>query len=861
VRQLVPKARQIPALDGLRGLAVLTVMLHHLVPDLQVFGTTTAIIADFGWIGVDLFFVLSGFLITGVLLDSKTEENYFRNFYWRRILRVWPLYYTMVAAIYLIGPHLKLAAGWNISQYSPFIYVLFVQNILLSDWGIYPLTPSWSLAIEEQFYAFWPLGVRFLSLRTIRYALLSLVCLSPVARGWAVHFGSSWHQIYTFTWFRLDGLATGALIAILFRTPNFNEHVWRRRAKFAAVIGGIGAILTLALHALPKSGTESIWIYSWVALASGGVVLLSAGTKPVAILEISWLRYTGQISYGLYLLHTPVFALMNVISRHIAFNHGKLFFASLVLSKVILAAAVASVSWYGLERPISRFKNYFQKRKIASAEGDKETVPALSNSGEIAHLKKRASQSMMALFVRYGMAIGINVVGTVILSRLVGPKIWGAFAIAQVLYMSSQEIFGRGIANYLIKKETAPSAADIGTTFCLQHLIGLFFLLVAILGANLAAHWYAERELLPLLFAAAVASYLYSWRSIPVALLERDLDYVSVAVVEILDSVVFSATAILFAWIGHPVTGLTIAIAARAFVSTVAAYFLKPVRPALFLSRNSLPGVADFGGFVMGSSMLNIVILFVPALFAGKLVGISGLGQIQMGFSLFGNLLFASAAILRLSFSAYSRMVAYPGELQRIVNNNLETAAATLVPAVVLFAGLSPVWTPFVFGEKWSALPVLLWVLAPAYLLSSVFWGILNSMLAVCGRQRLVFLFLACFMAIYAPTTLLLAAKFGLLGVAAAFSVTHVLLYPFLFWISGRTLGSLRYRKIVFELAKGGLFTSLLWAVSRYSVLAAGVVTCIYLALWYLGNSQTVGALIQVGRTLVSRPIVTVEES
>lgn len=144
---MIHKSQHVTALDGLRGLAVLAVMFHHLVPNFQSLRLEK--VADFGWIGVDLFFVLSGFLITGILVDSKDQSNYFRGFYWRRVLRIWPLYYGLVLLVYLIGPHLCLVANWNISAYSPWIYILFLQNVLIPDWGIYPLTPTCWFAMER----------------------------------------------------------------------------------------------------------------------------------------------------------------------------------------------------------------------------------------------------------------------------------------------------------------------------------------------------------------------------------------------------------------------------------------------------------------------------------------------------------------------------------------------------------------------------------------------------------------------------------------------------------------------------------------------------------------------------------------
>ena len=475
-------------------------------------------------------------------------------------------------------------------------------------------------------------------------------------------------------------------------------------------------------------------------------------------------------------------------------------------------------------------------------------------------LKQRARHSMAALFVRYGLALVISLAGIVLLSRLVGPEIWGAFAIAQVVYMSSQEILGRGIATYLIKQQNAPSTIDIGNTFFLQHLIGLVFLLGSGLFAYPAARWYAHKELIPLLFAAALASYLYAWRSVPVALMERELHYVRVAVVEILDATSFSATAIAFAWFGLPILGLTVALVARSLVSTIAAYLLKPVRPRILLPHDSISSVMDFGGFITASSLLNIVILSIPALLGGWVIGIAKVGQVQMAISLYSSLLFASAAILRLSFSAYSRIVEYPGELQRIVNNNLEAAALFMVPAIVLFAGLSPAWVPWVFGAKWSTLPVLLLAHAPAYLLASVFWGIMSSALVVSGKHRHMFVFLFCFLAVYATLTVLATARLGALGVPLAASTTHVLLYPFLFSMYRRSVGDVRFKKVAAELLRGALFTVLLWWSAQSWGWMAVLAACVYVVFWYLGNSRSLVEFVQLARVLWSRSMIASEE-
>jgi O-antigen/teichoic acid export membrane protein len=479
---------------------------------------------------------------------------------------------------------------------------------------------------------------------------------------------------------------------------------------------------------------------------------------------------------------------------------------------------------------------------------------------ELSALKALAKRSMATLALRYGLVIAIGFAGTVVLSRLVGPRIWGIFAIAQVVCLSSQEIFGRGIATYLIKKKGAPSPLDLRNTFALQQFLGLIFFSGAAVLALPASRWYHSQELVPLLFAAAFASYAYAWRSVPVALLERELDYVKVAFIEILEAATFSGTAMVLAWLGRPIIGLALALVLRSLLPTVLAFTLKPVRPRLFFCRNTVSTVADFGLFVTGISMVNIAILFVPAVFVGKLAGVESLGLAQMAFSLFSNLLFATAAVLRLSFSTYSRLAHYPGELQKTVNNNLETLAMVLAPAIVLFAGLSPLWVPLVFGVKWQLLPQLLLAQAPGYLLVAIFWGIINPALVVSGKHRLIFYYLAGSTTVYALLTWGLTPRLGALGVAVAYSVNHIVCIPILLRIYASVHGRLRSKKVFTEIALGMVCVALLWAAASYNVAAAAGILVTYSAIWYLRNSHAINIVRMFLQGLLSGSAISPQE-
>jgi O-antigen/teichoic acid export membrane protein len=467
------------------------------------------------------------------------------------------------------------------------------------------------------------------------------------------------------------------------------------------------------------------------------------------------------------------------------------------------------------------------------------SLPSLSVSDhKVLLVRRRAARGIATLAMRYGLVIGINLVGTVMLSRLLGPALWGVFAIAQLIYLSSQEVLGRGLATYLIKKEAAPSPADIRSTFALQHLFGLIFLCSAIAGAHPAAHWYGHDALYPLLLAAAVASYGYAWRSVPLALLERDFDYAQIAVIEVLENVFFYAAAIALVYMGYMAAGLALAVILRSWAPTLLAFVLKPVKPALRFHLDNAAAIADFGFAVAASSAVNIAVLSVPAILVGKISGMKALGEAQMAFSLYGNLLFVSAAVLRLNLSTYSRLAEHAGELARSVNQHLEILSVVLVPAIVVFAGLSPIWTVVVFGQKWESLPGLLLAQAPGYLFAAVFWGVLNPALLVSGKHRQLLLWLIAFAVVYTGLAWALIPRWGAVGVAVAFSAAEVWLHPLLFWMYSVLHGRLNYKKIFAEISTGVGSLALLWFAARHSVVGAGVVALLYLAFWFIRNAS-----------------------
>ena len=223
----------IPQLDVLRGVAVLEVMLYHaagLLPALPLERPFSA-----GYTGVDLFFVLSGFLITGILIKSRDSGGYFKNFYARRALRIWPLYYALLIFTFIvlpvIAPQLRTAIFTRSHPWQSFLF--FVQNLMLKRQAFDTLRVTWTLAIEEQFYIVWPVIVRFAPRRMLKPLALFAVLVSLAVR-WSSTSGlTAPVNTYTNTLARLDGLGLGAFLALWIPEAE-GRHV--RQAGVAAIV-------------------------------------------------------------------------------------------------------------------------------------------------------------------------------------------------------------------------------------------------------------------------------------------------------------------------------------------------------------------------------------------------------------------------------------------------------------------------------------------------------------------------------------------------------------------------------------------------------------------------------------------------
>lgn len=354
------------ALDGIRGLAILLVMVHHFtfVEKSPPLDAAIRAASKMGWTGVDLFFVLSGFLITSILLKNKGTARYYAAFYGRRLLRIFPLYYLVLAVTLCLLPYVvDLGTVGDNSIW----FWLHLSNIQIAFDGFQhkSLDIAWSLSIEEQFYLVWPVVVSAVSRRNLPYLCVAMVVLSAGVRLALSLAGASWAMTYVLTPCRLDGLALGSLLACISmeRLRAVRQLAWPVALISAALVAAIvGA--TRSTHMEGVLG-QTVG-YTFVAFLWGALLVLAL-TEPLITraLSIGPLVVLGKYSYALYLLHLPVaFLLRDALFPTALWPRIG---GSIALGQAIFhilagtaALGLAWVSWRFFEQPILSLKRHFQ---------------------------------------------------------------------------------------------------------------------------------------------------------------------------------------------------------------------------------------------------------------------------------------------------------------------------------------------------------------------------------------------------------------------------------------------------------------------------------------------------------------------
>ncbi|QDV37898.1 acyltransferase family protein [Tautonia plasticadhaerens] len=368
--------RRIAEFDALRGVAAVVVVVFHLLEDprLGLMGSA-----------VDLFFVLSGFLITSIILRTHEAPGFLRGFYLRRALRIWPIYYLSFLVLWAYVPFFQHDPSFEGLPY----YLSFTQNIQQNWKGrVAPHFPlyghTWTLAIEEQFYLLWPILVPIVGRKRLPLLLVPLIVGPIFARVAGVPISA----IVA----RCDALAWGGLLAWLASGPGA-DRLRSTRARWAfgligaaGVVGVVGFGRLTGLHYLqwPYEGPAMPRVWASLQMSSLGLAYLSAVGFTISSAGRPWMRplrgpvlgYLGRISYGLYLFHPLAFFPVNQL-RYRAFGGHDWFVFD--LAKLALAVGMAAASYRFIEAPILRYKD-----RISSGSGSGAAIASAvpSTTGE-----------------------------------------------------------------------------------------------------------------------------------------------------------------------------------------------------------------------------------------------------------------------------------------------------------------------------------------------------------------------------------------------------------------------------------------------------------------------------------------------
>jgi peptidoglycan/LPS O-acetylase OafA/YrhL len=371
---------RIAELDGIRGIAILQVLVWHYVVCLIPAGPGSAIRHALAplrltWSGVDLFFVLSGFLIGGILIDNREAPHYFKAFYVRRICRIFPLYYGWLLLFLIAVYTLNASNAWLFQHSMPlWSYATFTQNFFMADsmsWGAHWLAITWSLAVEEQFYLLLPIVVYCVSSRALPLALIGLIVMAPILRIIFILAGNGFAAQVLMPC-RADALLLGALSAYAIRQPALKRYIGQNTKLLYVLLGAFAAGVGLLSLGNPSDSGVSpqvAWRYSLLAGLYATFLLIAVSEKrgPVTwITRLPWLGRIGLVAYGIYIFHQGLLGLAHqVILQQLPQIRGPAD-AMVTCGALVVTLVLALLSWKYFEKPILEIGHTFRYREAAS---------------------------------------------------------------------------------------------------------------------------------------------------------------------------------------------------------------------------------------------------------------------------------------------------------------------------------------------------------------------------------------------------------------------------------------------------------------------------------------------------------------
>lgn len=372
-----PATARIPQLDSIRGIAILLVILWHYfivpMPNATPILAFIKKILSLSWSGVDLFFVLSGFLIGSILLENKTSNNYYKVFYIRRACRIFPLYYAVVIIyIVVVSNDLFWSHPLNVLFYYdklPFAgYLTYTQNFFMlnaSTFGPKLLDVTWSLAFEEQFYLLMPLFIRLAPYNKLPIYLILLIVLAPILRMLGLILDKTGMAAFFLLPLRMDSLLLGVLTAYLLRYNTVvqfvKKHFWFIKTAFLVIVTSLIALSLLSSQNLLRTTFQGNVLF-FLAVAYILLLLIFLFSENRFLKLISYnklLRLIGMISYSAYLIHNPMIRICHIYLLNQSpklTNYADIFATSIAL---LLTFSLSWISYHFFEKHFVRFGHKF----------------------------------------------------------------------------------------------------------------------------------------------------------------------------------------------------------------------------------------------------------------------------------------------------------------------------------------------------------------------------------------------------------------------------------------------------------------------------------------------------------------------
>ena len=359
----------LPALDGVRAIAILMVVVYHSLNGMAGVTWSQKLllrVTNQGWLGVDLFFVLSGFLITGILIDARTSKHALRSFYTRRVLRIAPVYVVfLLFSLWLasIVGTMSGAEGEQLRRTQLWFWTYTVNLLIaLRSWSATssPTAHLWSLSVEEQFYLLWPAAVLLMSSVALRRTAIVCIIAAEICCLVLILSYAGGQVNVVMLPCRMDSLAAGALLASAYRDPLLWSRVMAARKWL--LLAAIAALLAIVVYRNGFDNQRPLeQLIGFPAIAALGSVIIATAASGSAWLSSHPLRLVAKVSFGMYVWHIVAIRLMNKVVRlpHEATPHSLwIFYGVMSVGTVIGTVILGLISWYVIEQPFLRLKRF-----------------------------------------------------------------------------------------------------------------------------------------------------------------------------------------------------------------------------------------------------------------------------------------------------------------------------------------------------------------------------------------------------------------------------------------------------------------------------------------------------------------------